>query len=39
MGFLALAEQYSDRFRVIDGHGSADNVAADIYAQIAALTR
>lgn len=39
MGFLALAEEYSDRFRVIDGHGSADNVAADIYAQIAALTR
>ena len=39
MGFLALAEEYSDRFRVIDGHGSANNVAADIYAQIAALTR
>ena len=38
-GFLALAKEYSDRFKVIDGHGSADNIAADIYAQITAVIR
>ncbi|MDJ0825305.1 MAG: dTMP kinase [Rhodobacter sp.] len=29
-GFLALAEEHSDRFRVIDGNRDADTVAADV---------
>lgn len=29
-GFLELAQQYADRFRVIDGAGDMDDVAADI---------
>ena len=36
-GFLGLADEYSNRFRVINGHRNEDNVAADIYAQIAAV--
>ena len=36
-GFLALADEYSDRFRVIDGQGRADRIAQDIYAQIMAV--
>lgn len=36
-GFLALADEYSNRFRVIDGQGSADRIAQDIYAQITAV--
>lgn len=36
-GFLALANEYSDRFRVIDGQGDADRIAQDIYAQITAV--
>ncbi len=38
-GFLTLAEEYSDRFRVIDGHGDADQIAEEIYAQIIGLIR
>ncbi|MGB2409154.1 MAG: dTMP kinase [Paracoccaceae bacterium] len=38
-GFLTLAEEYSDRFRVIDGHGDADQIAEKIYAQIIGLIR
>lgn len=38
-GFLTLAKEYSDRFRVIDGHGDADQVAEQIYAQIIGLIR
>ena len=29
-GFLALAEEFSERFRVIDGNGSTDDIAAAI---------
>ena len=38
-GFLTLAKEYSDRFRVIDGHGDADQIAEEIYAQIIGLIR
>ena len=38
-GFLTLAKEYSDRFRVIDGHGDADQIAEKIYAQIIRLIR
>ena len=38
-GFLTLAKEYSDRFRVIDGHGDADQIAEKIYAQIIGLIR
>ena len=38
-GFLTLAKEYSDRFRVIDGHGDADQVAEENYAQIIGLIR
>jgi len=38
-GFLTLAEEYSDRFRVIDGHGDADQIAQEVYAQIIGLIR
>ena len=38
-GFLTLAEEYSDRFRVIDGHGDADQIAQEVYAQIVGLIR
>ena len=38
-GFLTLAKEYSDRFRVIDGHGNADQIAEKIYAQIIGLIR
>ena len=38
-GFLTLAKEYSDRFRVIDGHGDADQIAEKIYAQIMGLIR
>ena len=38
-GFLTLAKEYSDRFRVIDGHGDADQIAEEIYAQINGLIR
>ena len=29
-GFLALANQHSDRFRIVDGAGSQDEVATEI---------
>ena len=38
-GFLTLAEEYSDRFRVIDGHGDVDQIAQEVYAQIIGLIR
>ena len=38
-GFLTLAEEYSDRFRVIDGYGDADQIAQEVYAQIVGLIR
>ena len=38
-GFLTLAKEYSDRFRVIDGHGDVDQIAEEIYAQIIGLIR
>ena len=38
-GFLTLAKEYSDRFRIIDGHGDADQIAEEIYAQIIGLIR
>ena len=38
-GFLTLAKEYSDRIRIIDGHGDADQVAEEIYAQIIGLIR
>lgn len=33
-GFLALAEEYADRFRVIDGARDAETVAEDVWAAI-----
>lgn len=33
-GFLALAEEYADRFRVIDGARDADTVAEDVWAAV-----
>ena len=33
-GFLALSEEYSDRFRVIDGAREAETVAGDVWAAI-----
>ncbi len=33
-GFLALAEEYAERFRVIDGARDADTVAADVWAAV-----
>ncbi len=33
-GFLALAEEYADRFRVIDGARDADSVAEDVWAAV-----
>lgn len=33
-GFLALAEEYTDRFRVIDGARDADTVAEDVWAAV-----
>jgi dTMP kinase len=33
--YLALAKQYADRFRVIDGHGSAEAVAARVWEAVA----
>ena len=38
-GFLALADEYSNRFRIIDGQGSPQNIAKEIYAQIAAVIK
>ena len=39
-GFLELAQHYADRFRVIDGAGDMDDVAADIAAVVdTALTK
>lgn len=33
-GFLALAKEYADRFRVIDGARDADSVAEDVWAAV-----
>ncbi len=33
-GFLALADEYNDRFRIIDGSGSVDDVAAKVAAVV-----
>ena len=33
-GFLALAQEYADRFRVIDGARDADSVAEDVWAAV-----
>ncbi len=33
-GFLTLAEEYADRFRVIDGARDADTVAEDVWAEV-----
>ena len=33
-GFLALADEYADRFRVIDGARNADSVAEDVWAAV-----
>jgi dTMP kinase len=33
-GFLALAKEYADRFRVIDGARDADSVAEDVWATV-----
>ncbi len=38
-GFLALADEYSNRFRIIDGQDSPQNIAKEIYAQIAAVIK
>jgi dTMP kinase len=35
-GFLSLAQEFPDRFVVIDGSGPIDSVAADIFSQIQA---
>lgn len=33
-GFLDLAKEYADRFRVIDGARDADSVAVDVWAAV-----
>ena len=38
-GFLDLADQYADRFRVIDGNRDVDVVSADIYAVVSSALK